>query len=95
MGTSVTRLAGTLLVASTALVLSGCSCFQQIPRDPVGVCHGDRCYIEDAQFVHADKTYAQYGSIALVERHLRENDKWRDCEVNEAIYRIRKVHSLP
>lgn len=84
-----------LLAAAAVMILAGCSCFQTIPRDPAAVCHGDRCYIEDAMFVRADRLYAQYGSIALVERHLREFEQWRNCEVNEALYRLRKVHSLP
>jgi hypothetical protein len=33
--------------------------------------------------------------LVLVERHLREKLQWRPCEVNEALYRLRKVHSLP
>lgn len=77
------------------LFVGGCSCFQTIPRDPAAVCAGDRCYIEDAQFVEADRLYSRYGSLVLVERHLREKLQWRPCEVNEALYRLRKVHSLP
>lgn len=56
---------------------------------------GDRCYIEDWQFIHADKLYGRLGSIVLVDRHLCEIDQWRDCEINEAIYRLRKVHGIP
>jgi hypothetical protein len=83
------------LCLALPLFFSGCSCFQRIPRDPAAECAGDRCYIEDAQFVQADRLYSRYGSLVLVERHLREKLQWRNCEVNEALYRLRKVHSLP
>ncbi len=56
---------------------------------------GDRCYIEKEQIVHADQLYSQMGSLELVARYLREQDQWRPCEVNEAIYRLRKIHDLP
>jgi len=56
---------------------------------------GDRCFIENEQFIHADRLYSQMGSLDLVARYLREQDQWRKCEVNEAIYRLRKVHDLP
>lgn len=84
------------LLAACALVVSltGC-CGLNIPRDPLAVRAGDRCYIEDTQFLLADQLYGRYGTLYLVERHLREETQWKDCEVNEAIYRLRKVHRLP
>lgn len=66
-----------------------------VPRDPLAVHHGDRCAIDDAEFVVADQLYSRYGSIAMVEEQLRKQLQWRDCQVNEAIYRLRKVHNLP
>jgi hypothetical protein len=86
---------GLALVATAALTFSGCSWFCRIPKDPMGLASGDRCYIEDEQFVHADQLYSQMGSLDLVARYLREEDQWRKCEVNEAVYRLRKVHDLP
>jgi hypothetical protein len=83
------------VVCLLALTLGGCGWFCRIPRDPMGECAGDRCYIEDYQFIIADQLYSRLGSLVLVERHLREVEQWRDCEVNEALYRLRKVHSLP
>lgn len=85
------------LVALVACVglLSGCCFVNRIPQDPVAACAGDRCFIEDEQFIVADKLYSKCGSILLVEKQLREELQWRNCEVNEAIYRLKKVHNLP
>jgi hypothetical protein len=85
------------VVAAVAVIsLSGCAgMFTTIPQDCLAANSGDRCYIEDYQFVMADQLYSKFGSLALVERHLYEINQWRDCEINEAIYRLRKVHGLP
>jgi len=85
---------------AACLLLSGCASIGgpigcKIPRDPAAVCYGDRCYIEDSTFILADQLYSKFGSIWLVERHLREEEQLLDCEINECIYRLRKVHSLP
>lgn len=78
------------------VMLSGCAgLFCRIPQDPQAACAGDRCSIDNAQFVLADQLFSQYGSLSLVDRDLREVREWRDCEVNEAIYRLRKIHGLP
>ncbi len=84
-----------VVVILGAFLLSGCAFFCDIPKDPKGQVYEDRCYIEDYQFILADKLYAQLGSILLVERHLCEIEQWRPCEINEALYRLRKVHGLP
>jgi len=76
-------------------IFSGCAWRSKIPVDPMTVGAGDRCYIEKEQVVHADQLYSQMGSLDLVARYLREQDQWRSCEVNEAIYRLRKIHDLP
>jgi len=78
-----------------AFVLSGCAWRTRIPSDPMAVGAGDRCYIEKEQLVHADQLYSQMGSLDLVARYLRERDEWLPCEVNEALYRLRKIHDLP
>lgn len=84
-------------VLFAASFFSGCASglFCQIPMDQQAECAGDRCYIEDFQFLQADQLYNRLGSISLVERHLREIEQWRECEINEALYRLRKVHRLP
>ena len=87
-----------LVVAAAAAcvgVLSGCCFVNTIPQDPVAACAGDRCFIENEQFIIADRLYAKCGSILLLEKQLREELQWRNCEVNEAVYRLKKVHSLP
>lgn len=68
--------------------------FCAIPRDPVACQYGDRCFIEDSTFIVADQLYSQYGSLDLVERHLCEILQLRRCEINEALYRLKKVHNL-
>lgn len=82
------------------LALSGCGMgvygfFCAIPRDPQVCEFGDRCHIEDGTFIIADQLYARLGSLDLVERHLCEVQQLRRCEVNEALYRLKKVHGLP
>lgn len=83
------------MLSLAALLFSGCGMFCRIPQDPLAARSGDRCYIEDYQFIIADQLYTRLGSIAMVQRHLCEVEQWRTCEINEAIYRLRKVHSLP
>lgn len=85
-----------IAVASVALVLlSGCVWHRNMPSDPMAAGTGDRCFIEKEQIVHADQLYSQMGSLELVARYLREQDQWRPCEINEALYRLRKIHDLP
>jgi hypothetical protein len=84
-----------LVAIATSSMLSGCAFFCKIPQDPKGQEYCDRCFIEDEQFILADKLYSQLGSILLVDRHLCEVEQWKRCEINEALYRLRKVHGLP
>jgi hypothetical protein len=90
------RLVVAAALAVALCTLTGCAgMFCTIPRDSLAAQSGDRCYIEDYQFILADQLYSRLGSIQLVDRHLCEVEQWRDCEINEAIYRLRKVHGLP
>ena len=82
------------LLAAGCLVLSGCMSIAA-PVDPKGMEYGDRCYIEDSQFAFADQLYDRTGALHLVEKELCEFYEWKRCEVNEALYRLRKVHDLP
>lgn len=89
-----------LAMVPAMLALTGCEVyyggfFCKIPRDPAACEFGDKCYIEDAMFVKADRLYSNLGSISLVEKHLCEIEQWRRCEINEALYRLKKVHNLP
>lgn len=76
-------------------LLSGCAGVSGIPADPMGVPYVDRCYIEDSQFAFADQLYDRTGSLQLVEQELTNVYQWKVCAVNEALYRLRKVHDLP
>ena len=75
--------------------LTGCMGVSGIPKDPMGMQYEDRCYIEDSQFAFADQLYDKVGALQLVEQELRDRYQWKACEINEAVYRLRKVHDLP
>lgn len=79
----------------TVSILTGCAGMASRPVDPLAQQFGDRCYIEDSQFAFADQMYDRMGSIQLVEQELCNIYQWRPCEINEALYRLRKVHDLP
>ena len=82
------------LLAAGCLALTGCMGIAA-PVDPKGMEYEDRCYIEDSQFAFADQLYDKTGALHLVEKELCEFYEWKRCEVNEALYRLRKVHDLP
>lgn len=86
-------LSASLLVALG--LLTACAGMSSRPVDPMALQMGDRCYIEDSQFAFADQMYDRMGSIQLVEQELCNIYQWRPCEINEALYRLRKVHDLP
>lgn len=81
--------------AFSLTLLTGCAGVSGIPADPMGVQYADRCFIEDSQFVYADQLYDRTGSLQLVEQELTNVYQWKACEINEALYRLRKVHDLP
>jgi hypothetical protein len=84
-----------LFVLGMGALLAGCMSVSGIPQDPKGDRYPDRCYIEDSQFVRADQLYSRLGSLQLVQDQLCNVYQWKPCEINEALYRIRKVHDLP
>lgn len=88
-------LSAILFSAVAALCLSGCAGLTDMSVDPIAAQYGDRCYIEDSQFAFADQLYDKVGSVQLVEQELCKVYEWKRCEINEALYRLRKVHDLP
>lgn len=89
-----------VLFMAPLLFLAGCASIGgpigcKIPRDPVATFYEDRCYIDDDIFLLADQLYSKFGSLNLVKRHLLVEEQLLECEVNEALYRLRKVHNLP
>jgi len=84
-----------LFVLGACAALAGCMSISGIPQDPKGDRYSDRCYIEDSQFVRADQLYSRLGSLQLVQDQLCNVYQWKPCEINEALYRLRKVHDLP
>lgn len=83
-----------LFVAAAPALFTGCATIAA-PVDPKGLEYEDRCYIEDSQFAFADQMYDRVGSLQLVEQELKSYYQWKPCEINEAVYRLRKVHDLP
>lgn len=53
----------------------------------------NKCFITEAMFEKADKVYAETKSIESVRESLKKAE-WEQCEINEAVYRIEKVHHL-
>ena len=53
----------------------------------------ERCWIGDTRFLAVQQLYDKTGSLDIVIQTL--NDKgWKKCEVNEAVYRLKKVNHL-
>lgn len=96
MGTQILRGLGVITAFSLlSLCPLGCSITAPPPADAIAAQFRDRCYIEDEQFLTADRLYARLGTLKLTENHLRREFQWRDCEVQETLYRLKKVHGLP
>jgi hypothetical protein len=96
MARSFARLLPAVALATALVVLPGCApLINKVSYDPATRGIGDRCFIEDEQFLYADKIYQDTYSLEQVERQLRKDEQWRRCEINEAIYRLKKVHNLP
>ncbi len=90
-----TGLPAFLFIGAVSVCLFGCIGVSGIPADPMGVQYEDRCYIEDSQFAFADQLYDRVGSLQLVDQELCKFYQWKRCEINEALYRLRKVNDLP
>lgn len=68
-------LAATLLAGGMA---GGCALYRN-----------DHCYVTPDKYTLARNLFIETGSLDLVERRLHDL-QWQRCEVNEAIYRLRK-----
>ncbi|MDD4278885.1 MAG: hypothetical protein PHX74_04025 [Candidatus Sumerlaeales bacterium] len=55
----------------------------------------DRTYIDKAMFIKADKLYNECGTLDGVAKTLKTKEYWTNAEINQAIYRLKKVHNLP
>jgi hypothetical protein len=53
----------------------------------------DRCWVSDARFTAAQQLYDRTGSLDVVVQTLRD-EGWGRCEINEAVYRLKKVNHL-
>ena len=53
----------------------------------------ERCWIDDARFLAVQQLYDQTGSLDVVIQTLNDKD-WKQCEINEAVYRLKKVNHL-
>jgi len=54
----------------------------------------DRCWVDDYQYLQAKKIYETTRNLDLVRRNLEGQHTWRNCEINEVIYRIKKEYHL-
>jgi hypothetical protein len=73
-----------MAVVALALVsAAGCS-----------VWRNDRMWIPEPKFEEARHIYDRTGSLALTEKALSENPQWQRGEVNQAVYRLRKINHL-
>ena len=80
---TIRRLSLTALLALAILGAAGCASFQN-----------DRAWIPKSKFTDAKRIYDTTGSLALTEQALRENPTWQRGEVNEAVYRLRKINNI-
>ncbi|NLD62067.1 hypothetical protein GX645_06395 [Candidatus Sumerlaeota bacterium] len=46
-------------------------------------------------FIKADKLYNECGTLDGVAKTLKTKEYWTNAEINQAIYRLKKVHNLP
>ena len=53
----------------------------------------ERCWIADTRFLAVQQLYDQTGSLDVVIQTLNDKD-WKQCEINEAVYRLKKVNHL-
>ena len=72
-----------VLLALAMVSAAGCSAWRN-----------DRMWIPETKFEEARRVYDTTGSLALTEKALEENPIWQRGEVNEAIYRLRKINHL-
>ncbi|MCX6998924.1 MAG: hypothetical protein NT106_01285 [Candidatus Sumerlaeota bacterium] len=50
--------------------------------------------MDDYQYVQAKKVYETTRNLDIVKRNLENMHTWRECEINEVIYRIKKEYHL-
>lgn len=55
---------------------------------------GDRCWVNNYRYNQAKEIYEETQTLDMLERHLEAQDDWRQCEINEVIYRIKKEYHL-
>ncbi len=72
-----------LILATTFLLAGGC-----------GYKTEDRCWIDDYGYKQVKKLYEKTQTLDLVRRSLEDQHNWRQCEINEALYRLRKEYHL-
>lgn len=49
----------------------------------------EKCWIDDKRYVEVKKLYDKTGSLEMVRQTLKD-EYWSRCEINEAIYRLKK-----
>jgi len=71
-----------LSICLLTLLLSGCSIYRN-----------DRMWISDDQYQVAQAIYDKSGSLELTREELKKI-YWRHAEINEAVYRLKKLYHL-
>jgi hypothetical protein len=77
------RFVATLFLALYLLVLGGCSLY----RD-------DRMWISEDKYKEAETVYSEKKTIEATRTELDTRLGWRHAEINEAIYRLQKLHDI-
>ena len=54
----------------------------------------DRCWIDDYRYKQVKDIYEKTKTLDLVRRHLENEPEWRQCEINEALYRLKEEYHL-
>jgi major membrane immunogen (membrane-anchored lipoprotein) len=71
-----------VLMLALVLLAGGCSLYKN-----------DKCWIDDYSYKKVKELYDKTGSLEMVRQTLKD-EFWRRCEINEAIYRLKKEYHL-
>jgi hypothetical protein len=71
-----------MIVLAIVLLASGCSWYKN-----------DKCWIDDNRYKKVKELYDKTGSLEIVRQTLSD-ELWRRCEINEALYRLKKEYHL-
>ena len=73
-------------LALLLLLLLAVGCSQSYPHD--------KAWVSDEKFGEAQRIYDTTGSLNLTEKALDKAPTWQRAEINEALYRLKKLKRL-